>query len=106
MFQVIFVCAYVGIVLDIVTTAMGFQRVGRAYEQNPIGSLLITNLGWVGLFLLVAVLAAVCYFSFRLVCFRLPTRWSAVLNLLLAVVAVVRWVVVVTAVIYLLDGPQ
>lgn len=102
-FRIIFACTYVGIVLDIVTTAMGFQRAGKAYEQNPMGSAVIADIGWIGLFLLLTALAAVCYFSFRLVCYRMSTRWSALLNALLAVVAAVRWLAVITALMYLAD---
>lgn len=100
-FQVIFAWAYAGVVLDIVTTALGVQKDGKAYEQNPLGSLLIGNAGWIGLFLLVSGLAAVCYFSTRLVCFRMSLRWTTVLAALLVVAGLVRWLAVVTAVLYL-----
>jgi hypothetical protein len=105
-FQAIFACTFAGIVLDIITTAMGFQRAGAAYEQNPLGSLLINDVGWVGLFALVTAIAALCYFSVRVVCFRMATRWSLILNVLLALVAVVRWVAVAGAIAYLLDTPK
>jgi uncharacterized protein YqgC (DUF456 family) len=48
-FQIVFVFTYLGIILDVVTTAIGSQVAGsaRAYEQNPIGGALIGQLGWV-----------------------------------------------------------
>lgn len=102
-FQVIFACTYTGVLLDIVTTAMGFQRVGAAYEQNPLSSLLIRDVGWSGLVLIVTLVALVCYVSCRSVCLRLATRWAVTLNVLLALAGLVRWTAVATAVAYLME---
>src|SRR5579884_3249394 len=53
-----FTCA--GIILDIVTTYLGFQRIGAAYEQNGIALYLIGHLGWVGMCALIALTCLVC----------------------------------------------
>jgi hypothetical protein len=105
-FQVIFGFLYVGIVLDLITTAMGFARTGSSYEQNPVGGLLIHNAGWIGLFFALTALAAVFYFSSRVVCLRAARFWSTVLTALLALAALVRWTAVVTAVMYLVQSPH
>src|SRR5947209_8767971 len=60
-FQVTFFFLYLGVVLDLLTTSMGYQRIGSAYEQNPLGALLIQHLGWTGLLATFAGLAAICY---------------------------------------------
>src|SRR5436305_7537878 len=93
-FQVIFGFLYVGIVLDLITTAMGYARTGSSYEQNPVGGNLIHNTGWIGLFLALSALAAVFYFSSRVVCLRAARFWSTLLTVLLAVAALVRWTAV------------
>jgi Na+-translocating ferredoxin:NAD+ oxidoreductase RnfD subunit len=104
-FQVVFGLAYLGIVLDIVTTALGVQKAGAAgaYEQNPLGSFLIGNAGWIGLFALLTAICAVFFVSFRAICWRMPVAWSTVLNTVLMLVTVFRWIAVVTAVLYLVQ---
>jgi hypothetical protein len=103
-FQIAFAVTYLGVVLDVVTTALGFQKTGSGYEQNPLGSVLIGGLGWIGLFLLMSLLCAVCYVSFRTVYWRMSTRWSMILNIVLVLVAAFRWLAVVTAILYLLQA--
>jgi hypothetical protein len=103
---VIFAFLYLGIVLDLITTSLGFARTGSSYEQNPIGGLLIHNTGWIGLFFALSALAAVFYFSSRVVCLRAARFWSTVLTVLLAVAALVRWTAVVTAILYLVQTPR
>lgn len=100
-FQVAFFLTYLGIVMDIVTTAMGFGRMGSAYEQNPLGGTLIGGLGWVGLLALMTMLCAVCYVSFRVVYARLALKWSAILNSVVVIVLLMRWLTVAAAVLYL-----
>lgn len=103
-FQIVFALAYLGIVLDVLTTAMGFQAVGSSYEQNPLGGTLIGNLGWAGMFALMSVIAFICYRSCRLVCFHMSRRVSGIVTGLLAVAAFVRWVAVITAILFLLQA--
>lgn len=100
-FQAVFAVTYLGILLDIVTSAIGFQQMGSGYEQNPLAKALILNIGWVGLTLLLTAVSAVCYLSFRTVYARMGLRWTAVGNVLITMVALMRWVVVSTAIIYL-----
>jgi hypothetical protein len=102
-FQVVFALAYAGIVLDVATTALGFQAVGSSYEQNPLGGTLIGNLGWVGLFLFMSAIAFVCYRSCRLVCFHMSRRISGFVTALLGVAALIRWVAVITAILFLVQ---
>lgn len=102
-FQVVFVLTYAGVVLDELTTGLGFVKSGASYEQNPLGSLLIGNLGWVGLWLLVTLASVICYFSFRVVYFRMSPAWSLGLNVVVVLVTLVRWLAVVTAIQYLLS---
>lgn len=100
-FQLVFGLTYLGILLDIITSAIGFQQMGSSYEQNPLAKALILNIGWVGLTLLLTATCAVCYVSFRAVYARMNLRWTMVGNVLIVVVALMRWVVVSTAIIYL-----
>jgi len=102
-FQVVFALTYVGIVMDIITTAIGEQKAGVGYEQNPLGSLLIGGLGWIGLFVLLTLLCGVCYVSIRLVYWRMSTAWSAIINTLFVLMMLFRWLAVVTAILYILQ---
>ncbi|MGI8825828.1 MAG: hypothetical protein ACR2JC_09305 [Chloroflexota bacterium] len=102
-FRIGFGLLYLGVMLDIITTALGFLKGGAKYEQNPLGGVLIGGLGWIGMAAIMTVLCAVCYFSFRTVYWRMALRWSAVLNTLLVFVVAFRWLVVVTAVLYILQ---
>jgi hypothetical protein len=102
-FQIVFCFVYAGIVLDVLTTSLGYQKAGIAYEQNPLGGSLIGHLGWVGLLATLTILCLVCYTSVRLVYRRMSTRWSKLINILMVLLAAFRWLAVVTAVIYLLQ---
>jgi hypothetical protein len=102
-FQIVFVAVYVGVILDIVTTALGYMKSGSAYEQNPLGGGLIGALGWPGLLVLMTVLCLICYHSVRVVYGRLSLRWSVLINTMMILIAAFRWLAVVTAVLYLLQ---
>lgn len=106
-FQAAFVAVYLGIVGDIFTTWLGYARAGTAYEQNPLGEGLIGHLGWFGLAALLTGLCVVCYFSVRVVFARMSLRWAVLINTLMVIIAVVRWLAIVTAVIFLFEpGPH
>lgn len=100
-FQAAFALTCIGILGDIITSAIGFQQMGSGYEQNPLAKAIILDTGWLGLTFLLAAVCAVCYFSFRAVYARLSLRWSMIGNVLITVVGVVRWFVVSTAIIYM-----
>jgi hypothetical protein len=102
-FQIVFALVYIGIVLDIVTTALGYLKSGSGYEQNPLGGSLIGNLGWPGLAALMTLLCLVCYHSVRVVYARMSLRWTWLINGAMILIAAFRWLAVVTAVIYLLQ---
>ena len=102
-FQSVFALVYVGIVLDIVTTALGYLKSGSHYEQNPLGGSLIGNLGWPGLAALMTLLCLICYHSVRVVYARMSLRWSWLINGAMILIAASRWLAVVTAIIYLLQ---
>ena len=103
-FQMVGSFAYAGIIADMITTAMGFQRMGSGYEQNPLGSLLIGRLGWIGLFVVVTSLCSICYMSCRTVYWRMPIRWSVLLNIVLFFLAITRWLVVALTIQWLING--
>src|SRR5579859_3231665 len=103
-FQVIFVLTYTGIVLDIVTTALGYRVTGAAYEQNPLGGLLIGDLGWLGLLAVLTVFSLIAYVSCKVIQWSLGGSWARWLNIAFAVLATFRWIAVVTAVLYLLQS--
>lgn len=100
-FRVVFGLTYLGILLDIGTSIVGFHEMGSSWEQNPLAKALILNIGWVGLTLLLTATCAVCYVSFRAVYARMNLRWTVVGNVLIAIVALMRWVVAGSALIYL-----
>ena len=102
-FQIVFALVYVGIVLDIITTALGYLKSGSQYEQNPLGGSLIGNLGWPGLAVLMTFLCLVCYHSVRVVYARMSLRWTWLINGAMILIAAFRWLAVVTAIIYLLQ---
>src|SRR5579871_1283464 len=77
-FQITFAFVYSGVVLDVVTTALGYMKSGSSYEQNPLGGSLIGHLGWIGLLALLTVLCWVAYRSVRTVCWRMSAVWSRV----------------------------
>lgn len=104
-FQALFAATCLGIVLDVVTTAIWFSKAGSGYEQNPLGGFLIAHLGWAGLLVLLMSLCAVCYVSVRAVYWRMSTVWSAVINVLLFFIATFRWIVVAAAIITLVQPP-
>jgi NADH:ubiquinone oxidoreductase subunit 6 (subunit J) len=103
LFQIVFLLVYVGIVLDIVTTALGYLKSGSQYEQNPLGGSLIGSLGWPGLAALMTLLCLICYHSVRVVYARMSLRWTWLINGAMILIAAFRWLAVVTAVIYLLQ---
>lgn len=103
-FQVIFALLYSGIILDIVTTAMGFGKAGNAYEQNPIGALLIDHVGWFGLVAVLSGFAALLFVSCRVLYFQLQARRTRWISGVLAAATFVRWIAVVTAILYLVQG--
>jgi len=96
-----FTCA--GIILDIVTTYLGFQRIGAAYEQNGIALYLIGHLGWVGMCALIALTCLVCLRSFKLVYWNLGLSWSRYLNIVITAVCLFRWIVAVSDTIWLIN---
>lgn len=103
-FQVIFCLLYMGIMLDIATTAMGFGKAGDAYEQNPVGAFLIEHMGWLGLVAVLSGFATLLYFSCRVLYSHLratSTRW---ISGVLAAATFLRWLAVVTAILYLVQG--
>jgi hypothetical protein len=103
-FQIVFAAVYVGIVLDVVTTALGYRRAGSSYEQNPLGVNLIGHLGWLGMLVLLSAICIVCYHSVRLVYARMALGWSLAINGIMVLIAIFRWLAVVTAIIYLIQG--
>jgi hypothetical protein len=102
-FQIVFIFAYLGIILDVVTTALGSHVAGSstAYEQNPIGGSLIGHLGWLGILAAMTALMLVAYGSLRVVHTRVSPRWMRFFNWLMLVLGAVRWLAVVTAVMYI-----
>lgn len=102
-FNVILALAYLGIVLDVVTTRIGFGMLGSQYEQNPVGAFVIAHFGWWGLLLVLTVVCLICQAACRPVFFRMSPRWSVMLNGVLALLTVVRWIVVLTAVVYIVQ---
>jgi magnesium-transporting ATPase (P-type) len=102
-FQIIFVVVYLGVVFDVITTALGYMKSGSQYEQNPLGGSLIGHLGWIGLLALLTLLCGICYRSVRVVAFRMSPRWTKMINVVMVGIAAFRWLAVVTAVLYLLQ---
>lgn len=102
-FQVIFVLTYTGIVLDVVTTALGYRQTGASYEQNPLGGLLIGELGWFGMLAVLTAISLIAYVSCKIIQWSLGGSWARWLNIALAVIAAFRWIAVVTAVLYLIQ---
>jgi len=103
-FLFVFVLTCAAISLDLVTTYMGFQRVGSRFEQNGIALYLIQRIGWLGIGGVLVLTCAVCLRSFKLVYWNLSLRWSLWLNVLIAVVCLFRWLVVITDVAWLVRG--
>ena len=99
-FRVMFVFTYLGVVADIFTTARGFQKIGAAYEQNPLGAALISHLGWPGLFAFLTLLAAVAFVSCRTVYWKMAPVWAILLNVALFLMATIRWLVVALAILF------
>jgi hypothetical protein len=102
-FQITFVVVYVGVVLDVITTALGYMKAGSQYEQNPLGGSLIGHLGWIGLLALLTLLCGIAYRSVRVVAWRMSPRWTRLINVVMVGIAAFRWLAVVTAVLYLLQ---
>jgi hypothetical protein len=102
-FQIIFVLTYIGVVMDVATTALGYQKTGASYEQNPLGGFLIGDLGWFGLLAVLTAISFVAYVSCKVIQWSLGGKWARGLNITFAVLAAFRWVAVVTAVLYLVQ---
>jgi hypothetical protein len=104
-FQIVFVFTYLGIILDVVTTAIGSQVAGstRAYEQNPIGGALIGQLGWLGILAAMTAFMLVAYFSLRVAHSRVSPRWIRFFNWLMLGVGAIRWLAVVTSLMYIIN---
>lgn len=100
-FQWAFAFVYSGVVLDVVTTALGYMKAGSAYEQNPLGGGLIERLGWFGLLAVLTLLCLICYHSVKLVYSLMSVRWSTLINSLMVLIAAFRWLAVITAIFYL-----
>jgi hypothetical protein len=101
-FLLVFSLTCAAIILDLVTTYLGFQRVGPRFEQNGIALYLIKNVGWLGVTGILALACLVCLQSFKLVYWNLGIRWSLWLNLVLALVCSFRWLVVASDVAWLI----
>lgn len=100
-FQWVFALTCLAVGLDLITTYLGFRRVGSRFEQNGIALFLIQHLGWVGVSALLVLTCAVCLRSFKLVYWNLSLNWSRWLNVILCAVCVFRVVVVVSDVWWL-----
>jgi hypothetical protein len=105
-FQIVFALTYVGMVLDVITTAMGYARAGSSYEQNPLGGALIGNLGWVGLLAVLTAISIVAYVSCKIIQWNKGGAWARAVNIAFVILAAFRWLAVVTAVLYLLQPSQ
>lgn len=103
-FLVLFALTCTAVALDVVTTYMGFQRVGPRFEQNAVALYLIKRLGWAGLVALLAITCVICVKSFKMVYWNLSLRWSLWLNVLTGAVCIFRWVVVVSDIAWLVKG--
>jgi hypothetical protein len=95
-FQWLFALTCLAVGLDLITTYLGFRRVGSRYEQNAIALFLIQHLGWIGISALLVLTCAVCLKSFKLVYWNLSLNWSRWLNVVMCAVCVFRLVVVVS----------
>lgn len=102
-FKVVFGLAYAGIVLDIVTTAIGIAQVGPSYERNPMTATLINSLSWVGVLVLLSAFAALCYVSVKVVSQRMSPKVTAFLTALLGLGALARWTAAATAVLFIMQ---
>jgi hypothetical protein len=102
-FQVVFGLAYAGVVLVIVTTAIGIAKVGFSYERNPLTAVLIHDLTWVGVLIFLSAFAALCYVSVRIVCLHMSPKVTSVLTALLGVGALARWTVAAGAVLFIMQ---
>ena len=106
-FQYVFVFAYAGILMDVVTTAIGSQVAGSvgAYEQNPLGGSLIGHFGWLGITAALTALMLLLHASLRVSYRRVSPRWIRAFNWLLLGVGGFRWLAVVTALMYIVHAP-
>ena len=104
-FQIVFVFTYLGILLDVVTTAIGSHVAGstRAYEQNPVGGALLGQLGWLGILAAMTVFMLIAYLSLHVAHSRVSPRWLRFFNWLMLAVGAVRWLAVVTSLMYILQ---
>lgn len=102
-FRVVFGLAYAGIVLDIVTTAIGIAKVGPGYERNPLTAALLHQIGWIGVLLMLTMVAALCYWSVRAVCFHMSPKVTSVLTGALGFGALARWTAAATAVLFIMQ---
>lgn len=102
-FKVVFGLTFAGIVLDIVTTAIGIAKVGMSYEKDPLMAGLLSHLTWIGVLVLFAAFAGVCFVSVRAVCFRMSPTVTGILTVFLSLGAVARWLCAGTAVLFILQ---
>lgn len=102
MFQRIFALTCAAVSLDLLTTYVGFLRVGPRFEQNGIALYLIEHVGWLGVGALSIIACAFCFASFKLVYWNLSLRWSLWLNAVVAIVCMFRWSVVITDFVWLI----
>lgn len=105
-FQLVFVVTYLGIILDIVTTALGVSIAGStsAYEQNPLGGQLINSLGWAGMMGAMTAFMLILYTALHGVRTRVKPGWIRFFNWLLLAVGAMRWFAVVTALLYIVHA--
>ncbi len=102
-FQWVFALTCLAVGLDLVTTYLGFRRVGSHFEQNGISLFLIQHLGWIGISALLVLTCFVCLRSFKLVYWNLSLNWSRWLNVVMCAVCIFRAVVVVSDIWWLIS---
>lgn len=95
-FIILYCLTCAAVILDLITTYLGFQRIGSRFEQNGIALFLIQRIGWVGISGVLALTCYACLRSFKLVYWNLALKWSLWLNVVLALVCAFRWLVVVS----------
>lgn len=102
LFLLLFAMTCIAIALDVLTTYLGFQRIGPRFEQNPIGLYLIDTIGWGWLVALLALACAGCIISLKLVYWNLSLHWGFWLNGVVCLLCMFRWTVVISDSLWLL----